>query len=387
MTGNGKNRLLTALFVGVLVCVVVSGAVAYARQLSLGLGITGLTRDTPWGLYVGQLAFLVGVAASAVMVVLPYSLHDCAAFAKLTVIGEMLSISALVCAVLFVFVDMGAPARVFNVLMHPAPTSPMFWDFLVLFGYLAVNTALAKGALATVRTGAPPPRWYAPLVYVSIPLAFAIHTVTALLFAGLAARPGWLTAILAPRFLASAFASGPSLLVLLGLFLRRTGRFDVGREALGKLAVIATYALVANVFFAALEVFTDAYSGLGDHREHVSYLFFGLGGRAPLAPWTWGSAALSLVAVAVLIVPRARRNDAVLAFASAAVVASVWMDKGVCLIVSGFVPSPTGEVVVYRPTLPEIAITAGIYAAGALLFLALCRVSLRALDRAAPSRG
>ena len=52
--------------------------------------------------------------------------------------------------------------------------------------------------------------------------------MTAFLYSGLAARPFWMTAILAPRFLASAFAAGPALLILLILVLRRTTGYDPG---------------------------------------------------------------------------------------------------------------------------------------------------------------
>jgi Ni/Fe-hydrogenase subunit HybB-like protein len=368
-----------AVVAAVLACLVAVGSVAYARQLVEGLRVTGLSRGAPWGLYIGQLTFLVGVGASAVMVVLPYALHHDTAFAKLTVLGELLSICALVTAMLFVLVDMGQPLRLVNVLLYPTPGSIMFWDFWVIAGYLTVNIVLVASALRSVHAAAPPPSWYRLLVLASIPLAFAIHTVTALLFSGLAARPGWLTAILAPRFLASAFASGPSLLILIAVYLRRTGRLDVGAEVIRKLSIIATYALVASVFFAALEAFTAYYSGLADHTEHFSYLFVGLHGRYALVPWMWTAGVLSVAALAILTNPGARKQERWLVGACLATVLSVWIDKGLCLIVSGFVPDAAGNVVAYRPTPPEIAVTAAIYSAGALVFGALCRTYLRVL--------
>jgi molybdopterin-containing oxidoreductase family membrane subunit len=371
-----KDRRLLAASAALLGGLVILGVAAYTRQLDEGLRITGLSRHAPWGLYIAQFTFLVGVAASAVMVVLPYSLHHYAPFARLAVLGELMSLCALVMAMLFVFVDMGHPARVLNVLIHPSPRSMMFWDYLVLFGYLLLNAILWRTTLVATRTGVAPPAWFRPLVYLSIPLAFAIHTVTALLFAGLSARPAWLTAILAPRFLASAFASGPALLILLALALRRTTRFDVEQAAVSKLAELMTYAMVANVFFAVLELFTALYSGTPEHAEHFEYLFFGLLNRAPLAPWMWIGSALALVSLSILLVPAARRRETLLALASVAVVSSVWIDKGLCLVISGFVPSPFGEVRDYHPTLPELAITAGIYGGGLLLLLLLCRVTV-----------
>ncbi|MBN1609106.1 MAG: polysulfide reductase NrfD [Polyangiaceae bacterium] len=388
-TATTRPGPLTAI-AALLACLVALGAMAYTRQLTVGLQITGLSRGAPWGLYIGQLTFLVGVAASAVMVVLPYALHHETAFAKLTVLGELLSICALVMAMLFVLVDMGQPARLLNVLLHPTPGSLMFWDLLVVSSYLVVNIVLVGSTLRTARTAhqaAQAPVWYRPLVYVSIPLAFGIHTVTALLFSGLAARPGWMTAILAPRFLASAFASGPALLILLGVWLRRTHRFDVGSEAISKLAMIATYALVANVFFAALEAFTAEYSGISEHAEHFQYLFAGLHGHHALVPWMWASGLLSLGALAVLLAPNARSSQGRLVLACVATIVSVWIDKGLCLIVSGFVPTAAGDILDYRPTLPELAITAAIYAAGALMFGGLCRVCLRILSSPAHGAG
>ncbi|MBI2838757.1 MAG: polysulfide reductase NrfD [Acidobacteria bacterium] len=348
--------------VAALGLLVALGIAAYSRQLASGMQITGLSRDIAWGLYISQFTFLVGVAASAVMVVLPYYLHGFEAFGKLTVIAEFLAVAALLMCLLFVFVDMGRPARVLNVLLNPSPGSLMFWDLLVLAGYLLLNLVLLRTTLVADRYGVPLPAWVRSLVYISIPWAFGIHTVTALLYAGLSAKPAWMTAILAPRFLASAFASGPALLIILALILRWTTRIHV--EAIDKLGEIVAYAMTANVLFTALEMFTALYSGIPDEAEHFEYLFVGF-----LAPWAWASTFLAIVALAILLVPKARRNAMLLAVACLAVVGSVWIDKGLCMIVAGFAPTPLGDVTEYWPTLPEISIAAGIYAAGSLVLL------------------
>jgi Ni/Fe-hydrogenase subunit HybB-like protein len=205
-------------FLGVIIGI---GVVCYLRQFSVGLAVTGLSRDVAWGLYIAQFTFLVGVAASAVMVVLPYYLHDYKAFGKMTILGEFLAVASVTMCVLFIFVDMGMPVRIVNVFLHPSPHSMMFWDTIVLNGYLVINLVIAFVTLSSERKDMPPPRWIKPVILLSIPWAVSIHTVTAFLYAGLSARPFWLTAILAPRFLASAFAAGPALLILLALLIRR----------------------------------------------------------------------------------------------------------------------------------------------------------------------
>ena len=184
---------------GALGAVMALGAAAYAFQLQRGLTITGLSRDVTWGLYIAQFTFLVGVAASAVMVVLPYYLHDYKAYGKITLLGEILAIAAVSMCMLFIAVDMGRPDRILNVLLHPTPHSMMFWDMLVLSGYLGLNAVIARTTLESERRAVPPPAWMKPLVLLSIPWAVGLHTVTAFLSSGLAARPFWRTAILAPE--------------------------------------------------------------------------------------------------------------------------------------------------------------------------------------------
>lgn len=359
-----------------LCCIIVTGALCYHYQLQKGLGITGMSRDVSWGLYIAQFTFFVGVAASAVMVVLPYYLHNYKQFMRITILGEFLAIAAVVMCVLFIFVDLGQPARVFNILLYPSPRSLMFWDMISLGGYLLLNAIIALATLTAQRQDTQIPGWLKPLVLLSIPWAVSIHTVTAFLYSGLPGRSFWLTAILAPRFLASAFASGPALLILLCLALRRLTGFDAGREALEKLAVIVTYAMTLNLFFVLVEAFTALYSNLPEDRQHFAYLFHGLDGHAQLAPWMWLSVLLSIIAVVLLLVPGWRRHPQLLPIACVLVFVSLWIDKGLGMIVGGFVPSALGAVTTYTPTAAEWNIVLGIWAVGALLVTVFYKIAL-----------
>ncbi|MBI4864998.1 MAG: polysulfide reductase NrfD, partial [Candidatus Riflebacteria bacterium] len=360
------SRLYWA-FLAVLVCLIGLGACCYLWQFYVGLGLTGLSRDVPWGLYIAQFTFLVGVAASAVMVVLPYYLHDYRAFGRVVVLGEFLAIAAVTMCQLFIFVDMGQPRRLINALLHPTPNSIIFWDIVALGGYLALNVVITRVTFGAEGKGVAPPWWIKPVIILSIPWAFSIHTVTAMLYSGLGARPFWLSAIMTPRCLASAFSAGPALLILLCLLVRKLGRYDVGQAAISKLGEIITYAMIGNVFFWGLELFTALYSAIPEHVHHFEYLFFGLEGKSRLILFSWTSQILAVVALALLIVPAVRRIEPLLVIACIAVVGSIWLDKGLGMVVAGFVPSPLGHVTEYWPTLPELAISAGIYAIGALI--------------------
>jgi Ni/Fe-hydrogenase subunit HybB-like protein len=372
LTGNRRYWA----WIGFLLVVIGVGAGCWGWQLKEGLTITGLSRDVVWGFYIAQFTFLVGVAASAVMVVLPYYLHDARAFGKMTILGEFLAIAAVVMCMTFIFVDMGMPGRILNVFLYPTPRSMMFWDTVALGGYLVLNVVISRVTLGAERREEPPPEWVKPVILLSIPWAVSIHTVTAFLYSGLAARPFWLTAVLAPRFLASAFAAGPALLILLALVVRRLSTFDPGPEAIEKLAEIVTYAMVVNVFFVLMEVFTAFYSGIPEDTVHFRYLFLGLEGESTLAPWMWTSIALALVALVLLLYPNTRRHERTLVVACIAVFGSLWIDKGLGMVIAGFVPSPLGHVTHYSPTAPELLISLAIYALGALIITGLYKIAL-----------
>ena len=271
-------------WITILLALVSLGVYSYSQQLTYGLTVTGMGRDISWGVYIAQFTFLVGVAASALMVVLPYYLHDYKEFGKIVIIGEFLAVSAATICLLFVIADMGHPSRVFYVLLYPHPKSMVFWDVQVLNGYLLINIVSGWTVLEAERKGVSPPTWVKPIIYLSIVWAVSIHTVTAFLYAGTPGRHLWLTAVLAPRFLASAFAVGPALLILISFILRKFADFDVGEKAIHKLTTIATYAGIANFFFVGAEFFTAFYSNIPGHKHSLEYLFFGLDGKYQLVP-------------------------------------------------------------------------------------------------------
>ncbi|HWR90486.1 MAG TPA: NrfD/PsrC family molybdoenzyme membrane anchor subunit [Dissulfurispiraceae bacterium] len=370
--------------IGFLLVIIGLGLLNYVRQFNEGLGITGMSRDVSWGFYISQFTFLVGVAASAVMVVLPYYLHNYKKFGRITILGEFLAIPSVIMCMLFIFVDMGQPLRVLNVMLHPTPNSVMFYDMIVLSGYLILNVLIGWTSLAAEKNGVPPPKWIKPFVYLSIPWAFSIHTVTAFLYAGLPGRHFWLSAILAARFLASAFAGGPALLIILCLIVRKLSKFDPGREQIQSLAKIVTYAMIANVFFLGLEVFTAFYSGIPGHSHPFVYLYKGLEGHAKLVPLMWMSSILAVISLVILINPATRKNESILTFACIAVFISLWIDKGFGLIVGGFVPNPFERVTEYWPTLAETSITLGVWGIGFLVLTILYKIAVSIKEETAP---
>ncbi len=372
-----KGRPRFYLWMAFLAAIVGLGVIVYIFQLVLGLQVTGMSRDVSWGFYISQFTYFVGVAASAVMLVLPAYFHHYVKFKRVIIFGEFMAVGAVIMCMLFIVVDLGQPQRVLNVLLHPTPNSVMFWDMMVLSGYLILNLLIGWVTLECERHDVTPPKWIKPLVFLSVFWAFSIHTVTAFLYAGLPGRHYWLTAIMAARFLASAFCSGPAILMLLLLVVKKATKFDPGKDAMRTLATIITYAMCINVFFYLLELFTAFYSGIPGHQHPILFLFSGHDGHmAWVNGWMWTAAVFAIASLALLIPPALRHNEALLPWALIMLVIASWIDKGLGLLIGGFTPTPFETVTNYTPSLAEILVGLGIYGIGGLIVSALWKIAI-----------
>jgi len=371
---KGSPRYFGALMV--FLAVMGIGAGFYLVQLNNGLMITGLSRDVSWGFYIAQFTYMVGVAASAVMLVLPYYFHHYKAYSKMIIMGEFLAIAAVIMCLGFIVIDIGQPQRMLNVLINSTPRSVLFWDMVVLNGYLILNAVIGWTSLMAYWKRVSPPTWVKPLVYTSVIWAFSIHTVTAFLYAGLPGRHYWLTAILAARFLSSAFCSGPAILLLLTLLVKRLTGFDPGKEAVKSLSTTITYAMCVNVFFFFLEVFTAFYSNMPGHMDPIVFLFSGFEGHTYMTPFMWTASFLAIGSLVLLIPYKWRYNTDILVPALIMLVIGTWLDKGMGLISAGFTPNPFERVTEYLPTGPEMMIALMVYALGAFVLTILWKIAL-----------
>ncbi|MBL8679317.1 MAG: polysulfide reductase NrfD [Myxococcales bacterium] len=374
-----------------LTAIALVGAHAWALQLANGMAVTAMTDHVSWGLYIANFTFLVGLAAGGVMMVVPAYLYDDHDMHDVVIIGELLAVAALVMALLFVVVDLGRPDRFWHMLPGIGrfhwPISMLSWDVIVLNGYLLLNLHVCGYLIYTRYLGKKPdPRWYRPFVFLSIAWAFSIHTVTAFLYAGLGGRPFWNSALLAPRFLASAFVTGPAFIVLVLQIVRRTTRFTVPEGAIQRLLSILRVTVLVNLFMVASEIFTIFYSG-GAHAAAGRYLFLGLHGHAELVPWIWTAISFNVLAAIVIHTPALYRDRRVLNAALILTFVGVWIEKGMGLIVPGFVPSTLHEIVPYAPSKAEWQVCAGVWAFGLMIFTVIMKVGLQAMtgEMRAPS--
>jgi len=368
------------LYLCFLAAVMVLGIYAYFVQFNLGLSATNMSDIVSWGFYIANFTFLVGVAAAAVMIILPSYLFKDKDLHKVVIIGEVVAIGALVMCLMFVFVDLGGPLQAWHVIpgigLFNWPSSLLTWDILVLNGYLALNLSVPAYILfCHYNNREPDTRKYRPFVFISIFWAFAIHLVTAFLYEGLPARPFWNNPLMGPRFLASAFAAGPALITVVLVIINTFTTFKIEKKIFNKLRLIIVISAIINLIMLFSEVFKEFYFPT-HHSLSAEYLYFGLKGHDTLVPWIWTAISMNLIGTLTLAFNPGRNNPKVLFPACILLFLGIWIEKGIGLIVPGLVPSPLGEVIDYAPSWVEISIALGILALGIFVVTVLVRPAL-----------
>ncbi len=373
------NRAYFA-WLGVLAVAIAIGATCYAHQFQAGLIATNMRDQVSWAFYVGNFTFLVGVAAAAVLLVIPAYVYNWGPIKEVVILGELLAISAITMCLLFILVDMGRPDRFLHILPLLGspnwPRSMLTWDALVLNGYLVLNLTVVIHILFKGYRGEHyDRRLIVPLVLLSIPAAVSIHTVTAFLYNGMASRPFWNASILAPRFIASAFCSGPAVMIILFQILRRTAGIQIKDEAIFKIAELMAYAMFVNLFLLGAEVFKEYYSAT-EHLLYTEYLWSGIGPHRALVPFAWLALGCSVVAFVLFLVPRTRKTYLTLNLGCLLIWAGVYIEKGMGLVIPGMTPDTLGEIYEYTPTAIEWGIAAGVFGVGFLVFTVLVKVAV-----------
>ena len=375
-----KGRKSYYVWIIFLILLTIWGAFGYSKQLTEGLIVTHMRDSVSWAFYIGNFTFLVGVAAASVMLVIPAYIYQWKPVKEIVIFGELLAICAVVMCICFIIVDIGNPLRFWHMLPLVGtmnfPTSLLSWDFFVLSSYFILNIVIVVYLLYC--------QFYKkeykisivmPLVLISIPMAIGIHTTTAFLFNALPARPFWNSALLAPRFLASAFCSGPAILLILFQVLRRITKFEIKDEAIWKIAELMVYAMFIYLFFTVAELFKEFYSGT-EHIIYWKYLLFGIGKNKEIIAYSWSSIIMGSIAFILFLIPSTRKNFLTLNIGAVLIYASVYIEKGIALIVPGFTPDTLGQIFVYTPSMTEIRTAVMIFSAGFLFFTFLAKIAI-----------
>ena len=365
-----------------LFAIIVAGFIFYLKQHELGLITTNLNDQVSWGLYIANFTYLVGAAAAAVLLVIPSYIYHFKPIKEIVVLGELFAASSIVMAILFVMVDLGRLDRFWHMIPFIGsmnfPASLLAWDVLALNGYLFLNILIPVYLLVKFYYRKEPNwKFILPFILVSIPMAVAIHTVTAFLYNGLPARPFWNASILAPRFLASAFCSGPAIIIIIFQIIRKVSVYNIAieDEALFKISELIAYAMFLNLFLLSAELYKEYYSQTV-HIASFKYLFEGLHNHKQLVPWIWGAMTMNFIAFIIFLIPATRKRLTTLNLGCLFIIIGVWIEKGPGFVIPGFVPDPLGEIHEYLPNLVELMVSFGIWATGLLIFTLLMKVAI-----------
>ncbi len=375
-TGGKAYKLwMVSLFAFIAVAIIL-----LVRQFDQGLIVTNMRDQVSWGWYIANFTFLVGVAAAAVVLIVPAYLYHWEPIKEIVILGEMMAIAAVSMCLMFVTIDMGSPERFWHLIpkigLLNFPQSILAWDVIVLNIYLLLNVFIAGYVLYKLyRNEHYSMKLLWPFILLSIPAAISIHTVTAFLYAGLPARPFWNGAILAPRFIASAFCSGPAFMIILFQIIRKKTLFKISDKALFKIGEMIAYAMSLNLFFLVAELFKERYSATA-HIASLDYLWYGLHGHDQLVPWIWTAVIFNSIAFIILLVPKTRQKFATLNLACVLIFLGVYIEKGMGLVLPGFIPSTLGEIYDYFPNAHEFWVSSGIWAMGMLIFTVLAKIAI-----------
>ena len=367
------------LWVGALLALILLGAISVAHHQTEGLIVTNMSDEVSWGIGIANFVFFVGVAAAAVVLVVPAYMFHREDIKEVVMIGELLAVVAVMMCLLFIISDIGRPERLWHLFpvlgMMNLPSSLLAWDVLAFSGYLVLNLHIPGYLLYKTYQGKPPAKGaYMPFIFVAMFWAISIHTVTAFLLSGLGSRHFWNSAILAPRFLISAGASGPALLILIFAAIRHYTAFPIKQSVIRYLSQVLSITLPVNFFLLGCEVFKEFYTG--SHAASAYYLYFGIGEHNMLPKFIWTAICFNAISMVIFVSPKLNANKKLLYAACGLTVVGIWIEKGMGLVFPGFIPTPLGEIVEYSPNAAEIFVTFGVVALGMLVFTLFTKVTV-----------
>ncbi|HIY82967.1 MAG TPA: polysulfide reductase NrfD [Candidatus Rubneribacter avistercoris] len=380
---------------GVLGVLTLAGVAAWIYQLMFGLGVTGMSNATSWGLYITMFMFFVGLSAGGLIVASSASVFHVAQYKKVALPAVILSTVCICCAGMFVLIDLGGIQRVWRIVTGPNPASPLFWDICVISIYLVINVVYL---VLMKRHGVDSPA-VSRVSRFALPVAILVHSVTAWIFGLEMAKEGWYSAIMAPIFVASAMDSGLALLLIALAGLRKAGVLAVDQKLFANLAGLLATCIAVDAFFIGCEILTMAYPGAAG-AETLSIMATGA-----TAPFFWFEILAGLlVPFCILVFARNRQRTGLVVGAGALVILGV-LCKRVWLLLTSFVELNVAGapgvslgtqaaqqggsgmwvlVGAYAPTWVEVVVAVGVVSLGALAFMVLCRALLSGGKQAVP---
>ena len=368
--------------IAVSAVLVAVGVALWGMQLVGGMQQTNMRNLDSWGLYITMFMFFVGLSAGGLIISSVPKAFGIAGFGGISKVAVFSSIACTVCAIGFVVVDLGQPARLWELLVYSNLTSPLMWDILVIGTYLVLSIVYLWAQLRA-EAGKMSSASLRVISVVALVCAVLVHSVTAWIFGLQQGREMWHTALLAPWFVSSALVCGTALVLCVVIGLRKVGYLAVEQDNIVRLTKLLGAFVCVDLYFFGCDLLTEGFPGASG-AEVVSMLVSG-----PLAPFFWTEVIGCAVCAVICFVPALRRNGLIV-FGSLLAMLGIFC-KRVQLLVGGFqmpnldlassalngpVLTDAGlttfglrGAMVYFPSPIELGVMAGVVALGVLLFL------------------
>lgn len=364
-----------------LLLIIVVGSFTAYRQLTEGLILIGATDQVTMEMFFANFIFTAHVAAAAVLVVAPGYFYHRKDMKELAVIGEIIAMCFVATGLLFILFHMGRPDRLwhmFPLLGYPNfPNSMLVYDTIVLNVYLVLNFIgvcyiLYKKYVGEFDSTALA-RWFTPVIYLAIVWGPLIHICTAFVLGSNARMGMWATAVLPFGFLSMAGASGPALVVLLFLLIRKHTKLQINDSVIDLMTTIIGWSLGIVLLVFAAEFFTALYSGT-EHAASLKYSMFGHNGLDMYVPWFWGTMGAIVACFIAILIPKVRRSyDKWLPIVCVVTFLAILVEKPMMLVFPAFSPSPLGEYTEYHTTYVEMANILFVWAIGLMMLTLLVK--------------
>jgi molybdopterin-containing oxidoreductase family membrane subunit len=343
-------------------------------QFTQGLIVTGATDQITLESFFASFVFTAHVAAAAVLVVAPGYLYHRQDMKELAVIGEIVAMVFVATGITFVLFHMGRPDRIFHMIpgigFMNFPNSMLAYDTIVLNVYLILNCIGVVYILYKKYIGKFEAKelaiWFKPIVFLAIAWGPLIHIVTAFVLASNARIGTWSSAVLPFAFLSMAGASGPALIVLLFLLIRKNTKLAINDSVIDLMTTIIAWSLGIIILVFAAEIFTLLYPGTM-HADSLKYTMFGHNGLNAYVPWFWGVMVAIVGSFVALLFSKVRRSyDRWLPLVCFVVFVAILTEKPMVLVFPAFSPTPLGEYAEYHVTLIEFFNVLFVWALGFL---------------------
>jgi Ni/Fe-hydrogenase subunit HybB-like protein len=360
---------------------------AYYRQLTTGLGVTGLRDITAWGLYIANFVFFVASSLIGMLISAVLGLIGVKWIRPLTRIAEIIALGFAAVAGLVIISDMGRPERLPFVFMYGRFQSPILWDVTVVTTYVFISALLVylplipDLAIGARRIEKPAwlrwayrvlsvnwkgtPEQYAiihksvrTLLILIVPVALAIHTVTSWLFAA-TPRAGWNSTIFGPYFVTGAFVTGLASVIIAMYFFRKNYRLQkyITEEHFDKIGKLLVLLCLVYLYFNLNEFLVPGYKMEKADAVHLRDIFTGHN-----AGLFWFAQMFGIIIPSVLLLFRPMRKPFPMLLMAIMLFLASWVKRYIIVVPTQehpFLPPQhvPAEFLIYKPTLIETGIT------------------------------